>query len=299
MDTRTEKLHLERETWNEAAQVAPGFWIIATHHRPGTSRFAPRINNRCLIFRLNDASDGGRPVLLAVNAIDPAVLPQVHRVERETGLAVRYLVSPGGGHSLWLAEWHDALRQARVLVGPARIPRLSSVKGLVGSPRFGTLDNDDPLPQFRGQVDFVNFDGLLAFPEILTPKEGGKDSRFLLIGTLLFKRADDPTDELWLCHRATHTCVGGENLGWILTPEHSASLGFPTRLILKPNVVQIIAKPRPVADPDRVAANWRTILAWPTDNLLTYHDTPGYGRLGGGGAALAQAVAAVDQAGED
>ena len=28
-----------------------------------------------------------------------------------------------------------------------------------------------------------------------------------------------PSDELWLCHRATGTVIGGENLGWILSPE--------------------------------------------------------------------------------
>ena len=295
MTGSAETLHIDREKWSEAAEVASDFWIIATQHRPGTSRFAPLINNRCLIFRLLDRSRNDEPVLLVVNAVDPAVLPQVLAVEQATGLAVRYLVSPGGGHSLYLSEWHDALPEAHVLVGPTRIPRLRTGKSLAGSPRFSTLDSEDPLPQFKGQVDFVNFTGINAFRELLTPKEGGEDSRFLLIKTLLFQRPDDPTDELWLCHRATRTCFGGENLGWILTRDQVAEIGYPARLALKPEVVKIISKPRPVADAEIVAANWRKILEWPTDNLFTYHDTPGHGRLGDGGAALKRAVAAVGQ----
>ncbi len=293
--SQPETLHMEREAWDQVAEVAPGFWIIATRHRPGTSSFAPQINNRCLIFRLNDESREGEPVLVVVNAVDPVVLPKVHDVAGSTGLTVRYLVSPGGGHSLYLSEWHDALPEARVLVGPTRIPRLRTGKALADSPRFGTLDTEDPLPQFRGQVDFVNFDGINAFREVLTPKEGAEDSRFLLIKTLLFQRPDDTTDELWLCHRPTHACFGGENLGWLLTREHVAGLGFPTRLAFKPDQVKIVSKPRPVADAERVAANWRRILDWPTDNLFTYHDTPGNGRMGDGGAALKRAVAAAGQ----
>ena len=43
----------------------------------------------------------GRPVLAVVNAVDPrGAIPEVRRLERETGLPVRYIVSPGGGHHL-------------------------------------------------------------------------------------------------------------------------------------------------------------------------------------------------------
>ena len=52
---------------------------------------------------------------------------------------------------------------------------------------------------------------------------------------------------------------------------------------------------RRVAAPDKVAACWRRILAWPCRTLLTYHDVPGSGFVGDGRAAL---EAAVDRAGQ-
>src|SRR4051794_16671758 len=64
-------LKLDREAFGKAAEVADGFWIIATRHRPGLSRKMFEINNRCLVFRLQDPQAGG-PVLLVANAVDPA-----------------------------------------------------------------------------------------------------------------------------------------------------------------------------------------------------------------------------------
>src|SRR5256885_4708267 len=107
-------LQMERETPGKAAEVATGFWILATKHRPGLSRHMFEVNNRCFVFRLNDA---GRPVLAVVNAVDPAVgIPEVRRLALETGLPVRYVISPGGGHHLMLEPWHQQFTEAQVLV---------------------------------------------------------------------------------------------------------------------------------------------------------------------------------------
>jgi hypothetical protein len=134
------------------------------------SSHQPEINNRWLVFRLRDQSAGGREVLVAVNAVDPVAIPELHRLEAETGLSLRYLISPGGGHTVMLPEWHDALPDARVLVGPTRIPRTAQGKRLASSPRFIAFDTNNPLPLFRGQLEVVNFDGLLGFRENKTPK---------------------------------------------------------------------------------------------------------------------------------
>ena len=88
-------IDLAKERAGTAARVADGFWIIATRHHPGGSRTFPVVNNRCLVFRLVEA---GEPILLVINGVDPAVIPEVSRLETETGLSVRYILSPGGGH---------------------------------------------------------------------------------------------------------------------------------------------------------------------------------------------------------
>src|ERR687884_111738 len=86
-------LALDRESFGKAAEVADGFWMLATRHRPGLSKRMFEINNRCLIFRLNDPQAGG-PVLLVANAVDAAQsIDEVRRLERESGARVRYILS--------------------------------------------------------------------------------------------------------------------------------------------------------------------------------------------------------------
>jgi len=290
-------LAIDKEQWGRAVEVAPGFWIIASQHRPGYSRFNPEINNRCLVFRLRDGNANGAEVLLVVNAVaDERVLPEVRRISAETKSPIRYLITPGGGHHVMLAEWHDQLPETTVLVSPTRIPRTATGKRLASSPRFSTYDSADPLPQFRGQLDAVSFDGLLGFRENKTPKEGGKDSALGMIKIMLTEMPPkDPTDELWLHHVASGTVIGGENLGWILSKQQHAGFPWMMRMMLKSDAIYLTKGPRKVADPQRVAAQWKTILGWPMNTLMTYHDTLGTAFTQQPHEALAAAVAAAQQ----
>ena len=106
---RVPAIVLEEEAPGKAVPVADGFWIIATRHRPGLSKRMFEINNRCLVFRLQDR-DG--PVLMAVNQTEPIAIPVVRELEQQTGSKVRYLVSPGGGHHLQIEPWHAAFPDA-------------------------------------------------------------------------------------------------------------------------------------------------------------------------------------------
>lgn len=296
-DANSQTLVIRNEQWNRAVEVAPGFWIIATRHHPGTSRYTPEINNRCLVFRLKDASAGGSDVLLLANAVDTVALSEVRRLEAETKIPIRYLIAPGAGHSLHLAEWHDALPQATVLVGPVRIPRIAAGRKLAASARFRIFDQDDPLPMFHGQLEAVNFDGLGGFKETVTPKEGGKDSKFGMFKAMIQNMPPkDPHDELWLYHAATRTVIGGENLGWNLSRKDLAGMGFMFRMMMKAEQIYVMAGPRPPLDKEKVRKNWQKVLAWPVENVLSYHDTLGTGTLGNGQMLLRAAVAKVKQA---
>ena len=296
MATANGAIQIAGEQVGRAVEVASGFWVIGTRHRPGYSRFNPEINNRCLMFRLRDASAGNQEVLLVVNAVDPSVIDEVRRIETETRVPIRYLISPGGGHSVMLPEWHDRLPEARVLVGPVRIPRIAAGKKLAGSPRFVVFDGSDPLPQFKGQLEAVNFDGLLGFRENLTPKEGGKDSMFGMIKVMLTEMPPkDPVDELWLYHVASRTVIGGENLGWIFTKAQFATMPLMMRMMMKAEQLYVMKGPRGVGDAQKVAANWQKVLSWPAETAMTYHDTVGTAFGPGAQAALADAVRAVKQ----
>jgi hypothetical protein len=296
-ETKTRTVDIGKEAWNKAVEVAPDFWVIATHHHPGGSRHTPHINNRCLILRLKDGSADNAPVLLIVNTVDPAALPEVRRIEKETGAPIRYLVAPGAGHSLNLAEWHDAFPDARVLAGPVRIPRIAAGKKLAGSPRFTVFDPNDPLPMFRGQLEAVNFDGIGGFREGVSPKEGGKDSPLVFFKAVATNMPPkDPYDELWLFHVPTRTIIGGENLGWNLSKQDLAAMGFMFRMMMKAEQVYVMTGARPVLDKERVRRHWSKILAWPAENVLSLHDTIGTGQIGNGQAALKAAVDKVKQA---
>jgi hypothetical protein len=280
---------LENENVGAAAQVADGFWVIATKHHPGGSHSFPEINNRCLIFRL---IEDGAPLLLVINGVDASAISEVKRIERQTGLAVRYLLSPGGGHHVLLPSWVEAFPQASVLVGPDRIPRTANGKKLMAMSRVSTFDPTSVLPQFKGQLEFVSFRGLFSAPDHRSPGEGGADG-FLMMLNMMFSmmfRMKDPVDELWTFHLPSRTLIGGENLGWMYPKAAHASLPGMLKGMITPDSVYLFKDARKVANAKIVDACWRRILEWPAETILTYHDPPGHGFHGDGRAALEAAA---------
>ncbi|HET6279417.1 MAG TPA: hypothetical protein VFH73_00565 [Polyangia bacterium] len=268
-------LKLERETSGKAVEIADGFWLIATRHRPGLSKRMFEINNRCLIFRLREA--GGGPVLLVANAVDPTqAIDEVRRLERETGLRVRYILSVGGGHHLHMDGWIEAFPEAKFLLPPVRVPRTRHGTSLMQKPQVAVMNLDDPLPQFRGQLDALVFYGLVGFPDHMTPGEGGSDGimSMMKMMAMMMKGPADPVDELWLRHVPTGTVIAGENLAWYYPAEEYRKLPFMGRKMLKPDKVWLMEMARRVKDAGIVAACWKKVLAWPMSTLMTYHDPP-------------------------
>jgi hypothetical protein len=280
---------LSAETPGRAVRVAEGFWMVATRHHPGGSQSFPAVNNRCLIFEL---TENGTPLLLVINGVEPAAIAEVKRIEHETGRPVRYILSPGGGHHILMPPWVEAFPEASVLVGPERIPRTANGKKLLAMPGVSTYDANHVLPQFAGQLEFVNFSGLLSAPDARSPREGGPDGvrlMFNMIVAMLF-RMNDPVDELWTFHVPTQTLIAGENLGWMYPKSVHAGLPKMLRSMIEPDSVYLFKDARKVGDAKLVEACWQRILSWPAQTLLTYHDPPGYGFHGDGRAALEAAV---------
>jgi hypothetical protein len=291
-------IRIELETVGQAREIFDGFWIIATRHRPGMSKRMFEINNRCLVLRLFDQSTGAS-CLVVVNAVAPTeAIPEVKRLERETGLEVRYIVSPGGGHHLQVEPWHAAFTGARVLFGPVRVPQTAHGQALLALPRVELMNLDDPLPQFRGQLDAVLFHGLVGPGDSRTPGEGGSDSGFAMMKAMVhLMTSRKPADELWLHHAASGTVIAGENLAWYYPAEAYQQQPFMARQMVKPDRVWIWTVARKVGDPATVAACWRKILAWPARAVMTYHDVVGNAITADAHAALKAAVAESGQLG--
>jgi len=289
---------LSGETPARAVAVFEGVWLIATRHRPGLSKEMFEVNNRCFVFRLFDQR-AGRPTLLVVNAVDPAqAIPEVRRLERETGLRVSAVVSPGGGHHLQFASWQREFTEAQMLLCPVRIPRTANGQRLMALPRVQVMDLADPLPQFRGQLDAVLFDGLAGPVDHQSPGEGGSDTRLAHVKRMLkfmLTPGRMPVDELWLHHVPSGTVIAGENLMWIYPKEKLRGAPFMLKGMIKPDRVALFTLPRKVDDPQKVSACWRRILGWPSRTLMTYHDPAGVAFVGDGRAALAAAIARAGQ----
>lgn len=291
-------VRLDRETVGKAVEIWDGVWLLATRHHPGLSKHMFEINNRCLVFRLQDPKHG--PVLLVVNAVDPLTgIPEVRRLEQETGLTVRYIVSPGGGHHLLMAPWHAQFPQAEVLLCPVRIPRTANGQKLMKLPRVRTMDLRHPLPQFAGQLDVMLFTGLVGPADDPTPHEvGTPDTKFgLFVRMARFMTAGlkDPVDELWLHHPPSGLVVAGENLEWQYRKDQLRGQPFMLRSMIKPDRVFIWNAARRVGDPAAVASAWRQILAWPGRTLMTYHDPAGHAFVGDTRAALEAAARQAKQ----
>jgi hypothetical protein len=295
-ERHTTPLHMQLESVGKAAEVYDGFWIVATRHRPGLSRHIFEINNRALVFRLFD-SNLVRPVLVVVNAVDPSAIPEVKALEKRTGLAVRFIASPGGGHHLLIEPWHDAFTSAQVLLPPVRIPRTEHGKRLMKLPRVATLDPEDPLPQFKGQLEAVLFRGLLGPTDRPTPAEGASDTRLGFFRGMfhVMTSVKDPVDELWLFHVPSGTVIGGENLGWFYPAEELRGQPMMLRGMIKPDKLWIQKMARKTGNAEQVAACWRRILAWPARAAMTYHDPIATAFMGDAQAALTEAVRAAGQ----
>lgn len=282
-------IDLANEGFGVAAQVADGFWIIATQHRPGGWRSFPTINNRCLIFRL---IEDGEPLLLVINGVEASAIAEVKRIEAQTGLTVHYVLSPGGGHHVLLPAWVDAFPRATVLVGPERIPRTAGGKKLLAMPRVSTFDPNNLLRQFKGQLELVSFRGLFGAPDHQSPGEGGRDGFFMMMNmmfTMMFKMRD-PVDELWAYHVASQTIIGGENLGWMYPKATYSQLPRTLKGMITPDSVYLFRGARKVADAKVVDACWRAILEWPAETVMSYHDPVGFGFHGDGRRAIEAAA---------
>jgi hypothetical protein len=298
IEAKSPAARMELETIGKAVEVSEGMWLLATRHRPGLSRHMFEINNRCLIFRLQDRTLG-RPVLAVINAVDPLVaIPEVRRLEHETGLPVRYIISPGGGHHLQIEPWHDQFTQAQVLVGPVRIPFTTHGQELMKRPRMATMDLKDPLPQFRGQLEAVLFTGLVGPADHQSAGEGAPDTKFRFykgMAKFMTSSMKTPVDELWLHHLPSGTVIGGENLAWYYTAETLRGQPFMLRSMVKADRLFIWDVARKVGDAAAVKDSWRRILEWPARTLMTYHDPATVAFTGDCQRALEAAVRAAKQ----
>jgi hypothetical protein len=206
------------------------------------------INNRSVIVHVpGSGSTGvGGGALAIVNPAEllPAAEEDLRRLEEETGARVRYLISPGDWHYLYIGDYLRAFPEARAFVPPGRIP--SKAPGFA----FSLLDveADNPLPELAPSIVAHSFKGLADFTD---PE--GKLPRFELVFYLPAIRAITSGDVLYY------------NAPGSLTPPMKAMGHVDGRLDFHS------FKARMVRDPRAVERSLARILEWDFDRYVSIH----------------------------
>ena len=118
------------------------------------------LNNRSLVVHLPYTSDSSHTAALAIinpAELTPALIADLHALEQRTGAEVRYVISPGDWHHLFIGSYLTAFPSATAFVPPGRIPAKQP------SYPYSIIDValDNPLPQLLPHVEVSTFRGLL------------------------------------------------------------------------------------------------------------------------------------------
>jgi hypothetical protein len=206
------------------------------------------IQNRSIVVHVPSAPDGGALAIINPAELSPAILANLHELERSTGAPVRYLLSPGDWHYLFMGEYLGAFPEARAFVPPGRIP--------ARQPGFAftlyDVEADNPLPELAPHIVAVTCRGLLdiADPDATRP-------RHELVFLLPEIRAITSGDVFYY--------VGADTL-----LPHQVAIGQRNHA-----VDFHFAKWRMIRDAAAFRSSLEQILGWDFDRYVSIHGGPG------------------------
>lgn len=235
-----------------------------------TTRFlfqgAHPIHNRSLIVHVPAASTGERGTLVVINPAEltPRVQRQLEQLEAELFASVRYLISPGDWHWLFIRQYVAAFPTATAYIPPGRIP------SLLPDFEYRLIDvcAPNPFPELAPYVVALCFDGLLEFT--VTDEQR---PRHELVFYFPQARAITSGDVLYY--------HGVEQL-----TEPQSALGAKARV-----VDFHFAKWHMVRDPALLQRSLERILDWDFDRYIAIHGAPGNMLESGARGHVAQILA--------
>jgi hypothetical protein len=208
------------------------------------------MQNRSVIVHVPARSAGERGALVIINPVElsPAMEQGIRRLEEQTNATVKYLISPGDWHYLFIGQHVKAFPEARAHVPPGRIPGKN--------PDFPytliDVEADNPFPELAPHVVVQSCKGLLDFTD---PE--GKLPRYELVFYLPALRAITSGDVFFY--------VGADEL----SPMQKT---FGMQL----HVLDLhFMKWRMVKDPEALRASLARILEWDFDRYIAIHGDPG------------------------
>lgn len=189
---------------DQIKELEAGVWTVNTNVKDAPPGFVGPPHNRMAIFLLDAAAGGHATKSLAlVNGVhlDAALLADLRALEQAQGAKVRYVVSTGDWHHVFLGDYVDAFPEANMYIPPGRIENLPNLPDIYNN--FTVLDIAAPLAELRPHLHIQNMDGLIQ-PQI----PGVYDE-------------NSTRNELFFYHPSTKTLIAGD-LFWLYSCEPTA-----------------------------------------------------------------------------
>jgi len=161
---------LSQESFDkDFATIAPGVWSVCTEHNPGNLAAMPKHNNRALVFAIKDTEAGD--FLFVYGIPDSQFIQNLKAVETAAGLPIKYVMTSGCWHHLYLEDWIAAFAEpVKFLMTSAKFPVTRNGTKLLADEamkaRIEVYDTEVPfLTKYADQIQFVVMDQQTTFPD--------------------------------------------------------------------------------------------------------------------------------------
>jgi hypothetical protein len=275
------------ESWDETTmdQICDGVWTISDRHQPALVHGLPLINNRCFAFRLTD-KDENTSFLVAIGVAGDKAIRGLQQLAQDKDLPVRFILSQGANHHMYLDHWYLAFPKARILLPGRKIPLTRNGKALQKKyPEQWEVYHGHlgipALEKYKDQVDFAIFDQWygIADEEWTSESHVSKTNLSAAHWAVRFGLAkrNQLMDAVWVYHKPSGICIYEHNVDIWFTKKQHVQIPFPLSQMTAAERFQS-ALPETMSwieDSKIHYETWQKVLSWDISVLVDYHMHPG------------------------
>jgi hypothetical protein len=258
-------------------ELSEDVWTQCASHGPGNKKGPLVVLNRSIIYRLRPPA--GEPFLVVINALHGCPetgepIAGLRRLEESLGHEIKFVLTPGSGHHLSLADYAKAFPEARVCVPRGRIVRENPE--LIAMDNVETYGAGVVLPELgEAGLEVLSWEGFVEGPAVKKFQKLAGNKNYTL----------STIEPQFFCHKPTGTVTNGGHHMWFAPAdgrpvfEGSGLVKFMVRLLTKTDFkYQVPGKlscnphgTNLVKDRDAVQRGAQTILAWDFDRMIDIH----------------------------
>lgn len=283
---------MSKETFDgDYAVVADGVWSICERHSPGGNENLGKINNRAFVFRLKDGKSGD--FLLQSGLPSKLGIPRVKKLEKDTGLKLRIILSSGDFHHMSMKDWLDAFPEGsgvRFIHSGIKFPKTRNGAEILANPTYKKqlelFDDTEikALAEYKDQLHFIVFNQAQCYPDVEFMAGNAEEAKKPQPGLFTFMRQfaavkfNQRFAAIWMYHPATKTIFTEHNFQMVYTREQVAANPWILRTMMgqKPFDFGSTLKAqgfKPV-DAKVHCETWQKVLALDVRYAIDYHSLP-------------------------